>query len=85
MSDDVDRAQQRDEEFREDALQAQQRRAGLTGAGGAGRYAVSARTCGVCGELIPINRRRAVPGVQTCIDCQQELERGLRGDGRHHG
>lgn len=80
MSDEVDRAQQREEEFREDALQAQQRRAGLTGAG---RYAVSVRTCGVCGEKIPINRRRAMPGVQTCIDCQQELERGLRGDGRH--
>lgn len=83
MSDEVDRAQQREEEFREDALQAQQRRAGLTGAGGGGRYVPSARFCGVCGEKIPINRRRAVPGVQTCIDCQQELERGLRGDVWH--
>jgi phage/conjugal plasmid C-4 type zinc finger TraR family protein len=28
-----------------------------------------------CGERIPAARRKAVPGVQTCVDCQEELER----------
>ena len=28
-----------------------------------------------CGERIPAARRRAVPGVQTCVDCQEFQER----------
>jgi phage/conjugal plasmid C-4 type zinc finger TraR family protein len=26
--------------------------------------------CAECGEPIPEGRRRAVPGVRTCVDCQ---------------
>lgn len=31
---------------------------------------VSATVCKECGEDIPEGRRRAVPGVKFCIDCQ---------------
>ena len=35
--------------------------------------------CLDCGEPIPEARRQAVPGVQTCIECQTLIERaGLR-------
>ncbi|MCC7167463.1 MAG: TraR/DksA C4-type zinc finger protein [Rhodospirillales bacterium] len=32
-----------------------------------------------CGARIPEERRQAVPGCTTCIDCQSQLEK------RHHG
>lgn len=31
--------------------------------------------CAECGEPIPEARRRAVPGVRLCVECQQELDR----------
>ncbi|MGI4953099.1 MAG: DksA/TraR family C4-type zinc finger protein [Janthinobacterium lividum] len=31
--------------------------------------------CSLCGEGIPEARRRAVPGVRTCVECQQERDR----------
>lgn len=73
MTDIFDRATEREEELRADALQEQARRAGLSGK----TVDDSATLCGVCGERIPARRRRAVPGVQTCVGCQAELERGL--------
>jgi len=36
---------------------------------GAGR-----RDCEECGTVIPEARRRAVPGVRLCIDCQAALD-----------
>ena len=36
--------------------------------------AVSATECRECGESIPEARRINMPGVQTCIDCQKEIE-----------
>ena len=36
----------------------------------------SAWFCAECGLPIPEPRRRAVPGCQLCIDCQEELEDG---------
>lgn len=30
--------------------------------------------CAECGETIPEARRRAVPGVKLCIDCQTERD-----------
>ena len=30
--------------------------------------------CDVCEEPIPEARRKAVPGVRLCVDCQSELE-----------
>ncbi|MGZ2365321.1 TraR/DksA family transcriptional regulator [Citrobacter freundii] len=38
------------------------------------RNAVSAEHCAECGEDIPAPRRAAVPGRQTCAECQADLE-----------
>lgn len=73
MTDILDRATEREEQQREDALQAQARRAGLAGK----TAADSATHCHVCESLIPVARRRAVPGVQTCVVCQTDLERAV--------
>ncbi|WP_374342612.1 TraR/DksA family transcriptional regulator [Azonexus sp.] len=62
------RAQEREEEMRQDALAEQARRA-QSNAGD------SAEDCAMCGEPIPEGRRQAVPGVQTCIECQADVER----------
>ncbi|HHX4468973.1 TPA: TraR/DksA C4-type zinc finger protein, partial [Pseudomonas aeruginosa] len=35
----------------------------------------SAHECECCGEPIPPRRREAVPGCQTCIECQSFNER----------
>lgn len=35
----------------------------------------SHRKCANCGAVIPLERRKAVPGVKLCIDCQEEVER----------
>ena len=35
----------------------------------------SARECAECGEPIPEARRRALPGVQLCIACQEEADK----------
>lgn len=37
----------------------------------------SAKVC-ECGARIPAARRKAVPGVQTCIECQELNERTTR-------
>lgn len=34
----------------------------------------SLRECEECGEPIPDARRKAVPGVRRCVDCQSELD-----------
>ncbi len=31
--------------------------------------------CEECGEEIPERRRKALPGVRLCVECQAELER----------
>jgi len=71
MTDLFDLATEREEENRADALALQARRAGLEGK----TVADSAWVCCRCETPIPEARRRAVPGVQTCIDCQTDLER----------
>ncbi|MGV2810974.1 TraR/DksA family transcriptional regulator [Enterobacter cancerogenus] len=38
------------------------------------RNAVSAERCTECGEDIPAPRRAAVPGCQTCAECQGLIE-----------
>lgn len=68
MSDSMDRAQEREDEMRQDALAELARRAD----GQTSRH--SAKYCG-CGEPVPEARRLALPGVQTCIDCQRDIER----------
>lgn len=34
--------------------------------------------CEECGEDIPIERQRLVPGVRLCVYCQELAERGIR-------
>lgn len=73
MPDIFDRASEREEQMRKDALTWQAHRAGLAGK----TWRDSADECRVCGERIQMARRRAVPGVQTCIECQRDLERAV--------
>lgn len=73
MTDIYDRATEREEEIREDALADVRRRIAEQ------RLRPSAEECRVCGARIPVARRRAVPGVQTCIDCQTDLDRAIGG------
>ncbi|WP_300335611.1 TraR/DksA C4-type zinc finger protein [Accumulibacter sp.] len=75
MSDIFDRATEREQELRDDALAARERRAR------AGRAAVSAASCAVCEQPIPESRRQALPGVQTCVECQADLEHALQSKG----
>jgi phage/conjugal plasmid C-4 type zinc finger TraR family protein len=35
----------------------------------------SATHCDVCEEAIPEARRKAIPGVRLCVDCQSDLEK----------
>jgi phage/conjugal plasmid C-4 type zinc finger TraR family protein len=37
----------------------------------------SARHCVECGEAIPEGRRRALPGVRTCVACQSGRDRRI--------
>lgn len=71
MTDPLDRATEREEELRADALADQARRAGLAGK----TVADSATECRICTDPIPEARRQALPGVQTCVDCQADIER----------
>lgn len=74
MTDIYDRATEREEEARSDALAFQARRAGFVGK----TIDDSALECVICDDPIPDARRRALPGVQTCVDCQEELELELK-------
>jgi phage/conjugal plasmid C-4 type zinc finger TraR family protein len=71
MSDFADLAADREQQLREDALAEHSRRQGKR------HVAASAEYCYVCGDPIPEKRRAVVPGVQTCLECQTELEQGL--------
>lgn len=68
MTDVLDRAQEREEELRDDAL-SRQRRLAMPADN------VSAEICDSCGLPIEEARRVAVPGVQTCVECQDLIER----------
>ena len=70
MTDVFDRATEVEEATRNDALDRQRRRAGLSGK----TPENSATVCGECEEAIPEARRQALPGVQTCVDCQSLIE-----------
>lgn len=76
MTDEIDRAQAREEEMRADALAEHARRADGIAA------LPSAEVCAVCNEPIPAARRRMLRGVQTCVDCQRDREARSRGRGR---
>lgn len=74
MTNDIDRASEREAEMRADALRDQARRAGLQGK----TVADSAKSCTQCSEDIPAQRRRAVPGCQLCVVCQARAEKTSR-------
>lgn len=73
MTDVFDRAQEREEEMRQDALREQALRSQLEGE--------SATHCAICEDPIPEGRRLALPGVKTCVPCQEELEQAVKGGG----
>ena len=37
----------------------------------------SAEECDDCGEPIPAARRKALPGVRTCVACQSERDKAI--------
>lgn len=72
MTEVIDLATAREEELREDALQAMRR------AREAACNRPSAEICDQCSEPIPHERRLAVPGVRFCIQCQTALEQARK-------
>ena len=40
-----------------------------------------AEDCDECGELIPLARRRALPGARTCVACQSRRDSVVRSVG----
>ena len=64
--DTADRAAEREQFLRDDALARQAIRAAADRALGT----QPARCC-ECSLTIPVARRRALPGVKRCIDCQE--------------
>lgn len=65
----IDQASALEEMMRDNAIQAHR----------LNRNAVSAERCEECDEPIPEPRRAAVPGCQTCADCQGVIELRKRG------
>ncbi|MDH5524459.1 MAG: TraR/DksA family transcriptional regulator [Desulfobulbaceae bacterium] len=65
--DQFDQAQDLEERYRKQALEAHKKQAGKPGPG--------SEVCVECGDEIPIARREAVPGCELCIECQREIER----------
>lgn len=82
MSDIADRANEHADMMLRHALQEQRLKSALaTGhlADRADWHVLSAAECEGphCGEPIPDDRRRLVPGVRLCVDCQARLEKGM--------
>lgn len=50
------------------------REAALSSAGTQRNTRPSRSTCAKCGTSIPEARRKAVPGVQLCVRCQQKAD-----------
>lgn len=68
MADVFDRAQEADASFRTLSIDAIRRLAAQRNA------AESAFACAWCGEAIPEARRKAVPGCDLCVSCQEQKE-----------
>lgn len=71
MADICDRGSDRAQQMLDDSLAATLRRIQAESA----QPIVDHEDCLDCGELIPIARREARPGVETCIGCQTLRER----------
>lgn len=68
MADIFDQASDREALDRDAALQRQREKIARQ------REKKSATHCEVCEAKIPKKRREAIPGVQTCVLCQSDLE-----------
>lgn len=77
MTDIYDQATAAEEQYRAQALAEQRARAPTPETLLGDWRKLSAKWCegGGCGERIPDERRRAVPGVRFCVECQSVLER----------
>ena len=74
MTDFWDRAQEQEEKHREAALKAARSKADK----GDQSVKDSAKCCCVREEVIPLKRRKAIPGVKTCVACQNDLEHAIK-------
>lgn len=72
MADELDQLQEQEEWLNGLHIQAARQQCRTAGA--------SLRQCECCGERIEARRRKAIPGVRTCTECQRALE--IRG--RHY-
>jgi DnaK suppressor protein len=72
MGDIIDKAQQNEELFRNNALR--KHFAGRSPSPVKGK-GVKARKCIGCGEPIPEKRLKANPAARRCIDCQELVEK----------
>ena len=78
MSDIYDRATEAEERHRDEALRNQAARTAApvttNWEGAAAKWGVGAS----CGQRIPDERRRAIPGVKFCVECQDRREQEER-------
>ncbi|ECC5563711.1 TraR/DksA C4-type zinc finger protein [Enterobacter hormaechei] len=66
MADELDLLQEQDELLNQLHIQAARQRSCLQGK--------SRNRCECCGNRIPLRRQQAIPGVQTCTECQRAFE-----------
>ncbi|HDG8070638.1 TPA: TraR/DksA family transcriptional regulator [Klebsiella pneumoniae] len=69
MPDEIDRDQEFNEQRLEEMIEQSRFKPGST---------PSLFHCRVCGKPIQEKRRQALPGVTTCTECQEKLERSSR-------
>ncbi|EAU9427011.1 TraR/DksA family transcriptional regulator [Salmonella enterica] len=69
MADEIDRTQENYESYLESLIEKKRYRASSS---------ESLYYCRLCGERIPEERRKILPGVKICFYCQSEKERHQR-------
>lgn len=76
MTDVFDRASEREQQMRDEALRAQAKRAGPYIGEAHDWQRLSAKWCAGegCGMRIADERRQAIPGVRFCVECQTMRE-----------
>lgn len=78
MTDIYDRATELEQRQREAALQNQRDKAHLGDAKSWRKLSAKWCTTTACGERIPDERRKAIPGVQHCTACANDIEQQQR-------
>lgn len=69
MPDEIDRDQEFNEQRLEEMIEQSRFKPGIT---------LSRLHCCLCGKPIPEKRRQTLPGVTTCTECQDKIERHRR-------